>query len=377
VSSSPSPVVRLEALDAWRGICASLVALEHLSIQSVLHENRLIHFGYRFVDFFFVLSGFVIAHAYGKRLRERPSELWMFLHRRVGRLWPLHATILLAFVVFEVGVFLASKGGISIGREPFTERHTLPSLPANVFLVQAWNTLDHSSWNVPSWSISTEIVAYAVFGLLCVLARNRGWVAMAAAAIMGVSLYMVLYQSPLGMSSTFDNGIFRCLYGFMLGALTREVWERWKWRPGTIIEIAIVLLVLCAVMFLPGGAPAVIVTPIFAFVVWAFASADGSVSAALRRSVFQKLGAWSYSIYMVHSLIALIFFAGAVVVTKLGFPLFARIDDAATIVGPRYVTEPIAVIYLALVIVIARFTYERVELPGQRLWGRFGPRARR
>jgi peptidoglycan/LPS O-acetylase OafA/YrhL len=374
--SASSPPIRLEALDAWRGICATLVALEHLSIQSVLHENRLIQFGFRFVDFFFVLSGFVIAHAYGRRLRERPNEIWMFLHRRVGRLWPLHVTILAAFVAFEIGVYVAAKGGISIGREAFTERHTLSSLPANVFLVQAWNTLDHSTWNVPSWSISTEIVAYAVFGLLCVLLANRRWIAVAAAVIMAGSLYLVLYESPERMSSTYHNGIFRCLYGFMMGALAREVWHRWKWRAGTIAEIAIVILVFGSVVFLPGGEFGVIVTPVFAFVVWTFASADGAISKALCRPVFQRLGAWSYSIYMIHSLLALLVLAAAVVVTKLGFPLFARVDDAATIVGPRWATEAIAVLYVATVIVVARFTYQRIELPGQRLWSRFGPRAR-
>ncbi len=376
MSATPSPV-RLEALDAWRGICASLVALEHLSIQSVLHENRLVHFGYRFVDFFFVLSGFVIAHAYGQRLRDRPNEIFQFLHRRIGRLWPLHITILAAFIAFEIGVFVAGKGGISFGREAFTERHTLASIPHNVLLVQAWNTLDHSTWNVPSWSISTEIVAYAVFGVLCVLLRDRRWVVLAAIVLMTGSLYMVMYESPEGMSSTYQNGVFRCIYGFMMGALARQVWERWKWRAGTIAEIAIVLLVLGSVIFLPGGQVAVLVTPVFAFVVWAFASADGAVSRFLRRPAIQKLGAWSYSIYMVHALIVLIVLAGAVLVTKLGFPIFARVDDVATIVGPRWATELIAVLYLAIVIAVARFTYERVELPGQRLWARFGPRARR
>ena len=369
--------VRLEALDAWRGICATLVALEHLTIQSVLHENRLIHFGYRFVDFFFVLSGFVIAHAYGQRLREAPSEIWSFLHRRIGRLWPLHATILAAFVAFEIGVYVASKGGISIGRAAFTERHTLPTLPANLFLVHAWNTLDHSTWNVPSWSISTELLAYALFGVVCVALSQRSWVTAAALALMGASLYFVMYQAPEGMSSTYQDGIFRCVYGFMMGVLTRALWERWKWRANTLVEIAVVVAVLCGVILLPGGRPAVLVTPIFALAVWVFASADGSVSTALRRPLLQKLGAWSYSIYMVHSLIALLVLAGAVVVTKFGFPLFARVDDVATIAGPRWANELIAVGYLATVILVARFTYRRVELPGQRLWTRFGPKARR
>ncbi|MEO8702134.1 MAG: acyltransferase, partial [Kofleriaceae bacterium] len=113
--------MRFEALDAWRGICALIVAVEHLSITNVLHANEFVRHGARFVDFFFVLSGFVIAHAYRERLARGVAEARRFLWRRVGRLWPLHIAILLALIGAEVAILIAGKAGISIGREAFTD----------------------------------------------------------------------------------------------------------------------------------------------------------------------------------------------------------------------------------------------------------------
>ena len=52
---------RFQVLDSWRGICALLVALFHFPTASAISQSRFIASSYLFVDFFFVLSGFVIA----------------------------------------------------------------------------------------------------------------------------------------------------------------------------------------------------------------------------------------------------------------------------------------------------------------------------
>lgn len=360
---------RLEALDAWRGLCALLVVLEHFNVQNVLHTNELVHHSYRFVDFFFVLSGFVISHAYADRLHRGGSETRGFLIRRIGRLWPLHLVVLTSFVLFEVAIFVASKAHISVGKAAFTERDTLASLPANVFLVQAWGILDHSTWNVPAWSISTEILAYTVFALMCAWV-SRGWLIVLAAIVLLGSVVVIVLVAPAGMASTYDWGVFRCLFGFMTGVLTRELWRRWPIRGGTAVEIAIVIAVFTAVTLLPLDGPALLVTPIFALAVWIFASEDGTLSRLMTWSAPQALGRWSYSIYMVHALIVLVILAVATIATKYGVHVFARVNDIATLVGPVWLTTAITLGYLAIVLVIARFTYLRIELPGQRLFAR-------
>jgi peptidoglycan/LPS O-acetylase OafA/YrhL len=80
-------VKRFAALDSWRGLAACLVALHHLSRSMDSHVNALglIPNSYLFVDFFFVLSGFVIAANYEQRLAEGFS-VWRFALLRFGRL---------------------------------------------------------------------------------------------------------------------------------------------------------------------------------------------------------------------------------------------------------------------------------------------------
>ncbi len=361
MTALPTSTARFEALDAWRGICALLVALEHLGVDNVLHHNELVHHGYRFVDFFFVLSGFVIAHAYRERLSAGWSQVRSFLIRRLGRLWPLHMVVLLVFIGFQLGVTVAH---LSVGT--LAERNTFASVPANVLLIHSWGFVHHSTWNNPSWSISTEVFAYGVFALLCALLPDR-WVSWLAAFLLVASAAVLVWVAPLGMRSTFDFGLFRCVFGFMFGVLIRALWQRYRPRVGTVGEILVVTAVIGAVMLLPYDASSLLVTPIFALAVWIFASEDGALSTVMRHRWPQRLGAWSYSIYMVHAFIALAFLSAAMLATQHGIPLFERVGGVSTIVGSPSVTTTIVVAYVIAIVAVSRFSYRYIELVGQRL----------
>jgi peptidoglycan/LPS O-acetylase OafA/YrhL len=356
---------RFEALDAWRGLCAILVAIEHLNTTSFLRENELTHHAYRFVDFFFVLSGFVIAHAYRDKLVSDRSAVLPFLGRRFGRLWPLHIAVLGVLVAVELATLLAGRLGISMGREVFTGRTSPAALPTNFLLAHGWGMHDGTTWNGPSWSISTEWLAYAVFAGCCAVVGRR-WLSATSAVILVASASVILWIAPFGMKSNYDYAVFRCFYGFMTGVLVRDLWSRFAPRWGTWAELGSVVAVVVAVTWLPLDGTALIVTPLFGFTVWVFASEDGALSRVLRGRAAQALGAWSYSIYMVHFLVVFGIVMVAAVATKLGLPLMARIDGVTTIVGPGWVTALITVAYVATVIALSRITYLRIELPGQR-----------
>jgi len=75
--------------DSWRGICALMVALFHFPTRSMFSQSAFVGGAYLFVDFFFVLPGFVIASSYGSRL-SKPDELARFALVRLGRIYPLH-----------------------------------------------------------------------------------------------------------------------------------------------------------------------------------------------------------------------------------------------------------------------------------------------
>src|SRR5882757_7822109 len=91
---------RFEALDGWRGVCACLVVLFHFHGHSPVYSSALVRNSYLFVDFFFVLSGFVIAWNYATKLDTWPG-VKRFLILRLGRVYPLHLFMLLCFVAYE------------------------------------------------------------------------------------------------------------------------------------------------------------------------------------------------------------------------------------------------------------------------------------
>src|SRR5258708_26387972 len=91
---------RFEVLDSWRGLSATLVALFHLQAHSHFYELSLLRHSYLFVDFFFVLSGFVITANYRTRLVSGFS-FWHFMLLRFGRLYPLHFATFVAFILLE------------------------------------------------------------------------------------------------------------------------------------------------------------------------------------------------------------------------------------------------------------------------------------
>ena len=110
---------RFENLDAIRGICALFVALFHFPANGLLASNALVRNAYLFVDYFFVLSGFVIAFSYGDRLCAGEISLGRFIGLRLGRIYPLHLAVLAVFVLLQLLLLVPGLAGLS-DRAPFT-----------------------------------------------------------------------------------------------------------------------------------------------------------------------------------------------------------------------------------------------------------------
>src|SRR5260370_10521059 len=102
--------MHFRVLDSWRGIAALLVALFHLNVYSAIYSLDFFRNAYLFVDFFFVLSGFVITHSYGGRMGTRES-VGTFAIRRFHRLCALHSIVLLAVVLVGVATPTTSARG--------------------------------------------------------------------------------------------------------------------------------------------------------------------------------------------------------------------------------------------------------------------------
>ena len=373
--------LRFEVLDSWRGICALLVALFHFPLAGPVSENAFVRGSFLFVDFFFVLSGFVIAHAYAARVSSGEGFA-KFMITRFGRLFPLHAFMLAAFVGFEL--FRLAIPRLAGGQAAFTGAFSLDMLPANLALLHGLGIHDHLSWNAPSWSISTELFAYLFFGLVLLLLKRFSLFAFAAAALAGpVLLY---FLSPDFMDATYDFGLVRCLFGFSAGVLTHHALagsvgtsddtkeSRLAW---TLAEIAVVLAVILFVSTSAASAGGLLAPFIFAFAVAVFAHEGGAVSRLLRWRPFLLLGTISYSIYLTHIFVqSRMMNAAKLLDGRLGLGLLEAKGDVSVFAAAH--AAPMIAIMVLAVIAVSLATYHVIEAPGRdffrRLVGRVGMR---
>lgn len=282
---------RFTTLDSLRGVCALIVALFHFPLTGEVNELPLIANGWLFVDFFFVLSGFVLCRAYEGRLAT-PSDAGRFAFRRFGRVWPLHAVMLAAFVGMAV-----------LQRDVGDEQHSLSAIGTNLLLIHGLGMHSELTWNGPSWSISVEWVLYLIFAALAFVPNRRVAYAMLAMA----GLAVLVFLAPNGMESTFDFGMFRGLAGFFTGALIAHLPLR---RLGTAAEVATTAMV---VAFVSLGLWLFLAPLVFGLAVYVFAGSAGLLSRGLNARPLVKVGEWSYSIYMTHAaLISAMYMTGQI-----------------------------------------------------------------
>jgi len=309
---------RFVALDAWRAAAALAVVYGHLTAGRLGAGERHLAF-YLAVDFFFVLSGFVLAHRYWAELTEG-GPFRPVIVARLARLYPAHACVLLALLLaFGVEAIPAIRAGVPVlaawgdAIPPFPGGGGLYTFVLNALLLQSVGfTPKGMSWNVPSWSISVEF--FGSLALLLLIARWRWRGIRAALAAIAVAGYGVVFAAKGQLDAIFDAllqvvnlGLLRCIAGIALGMLCLLAFRRYlaQWSEGTLVTTALELAAIGAVL-------AVMIRPDYhsardgfyplaaAMVIVVFALEAGLIGRLLRLSPFAYLGGLSYSIYLVH-----------------------------------------------------------------------------
>lgn len=351
----------LAGLTALRGLAAIGVVLFHIDVCLFYREmgtllpkatSGLVANGYLWVDFFFILSGFVIHHAYAGRLGAgfRWRSLAAFYAARFFRICPLHLALTLLLVLAVVGVG-AWRPELKDGS--WAAFFGWSTLPANLLLTHAMTPGAGLSLNIVSWSIAVEWWVYVSAPLVIpVLSLGGRIVASACIAVGGlvlVALYVLVGRDTLDI--TFDYGVVRCLGGFLIGlGLYRLLRSTRPLPPFAADALAIAALSGIAVVMHMNALDLWIV-PLFAGLVVAGASPEGWISQALRLQLLQFLGRISYSIYLVHGLVFMLFWFGAPALgLRFPTPLEAWGFAAA---------------FLLLTFVGAALTYRYLERPGQ------------
>ncbi len=167
------------------------------------------------LDFFFILSGVVMAHVYSDLSRFRYGK---YINRRFFRIYPLH---LLTFL-FLAGIAFV---GVKLGFTPsHPERYDFDTAWMHLTMVHAWYFDPVITFNVPSWSVSAEWFVYLIFPVFLVLKDRVSartlliLAALTAAGWYAATLYVTGYSYP----NLVGFALFRVVADFFLGFALRE-----------------------------------------------------------------------------------------------------------------------------------------------------------
>ncbi|HEY4944025.1 MAG TPA: acyltransferase [Rhizomicrobium sp.] len=370
---TPGPQAHFQALDSLRGIAALGVVLLHITwvfpgsgFQPVLHMGLM-------VDFFFVLSGFVIAFNYRERLSSGP-DLGRFVWLRFWRLYPLHLAMLALFVAIEAGKHLArTRYGLAGQAAPMFD---LKAIGTNLFLLQSLQTHPAANdFNAPSWSISAEFYTYILFALVVVLlGTGRRFIAAALAIMLASAVFLRLAPGPFALNCSSYLGIFRCTLGFFLGALLVPVRSRLasrdRGRAADAIAWASVAGVLLVLALPAGFSDLAIYLPVAILIVALSLDSSGTLASFLSLRPLRWLGAISYSIYMTHFAVTWLMAQALHLALHIPFELYTQGGiTAPTLVPPAWLGSAWVIAAIALTLALSQITYAWIEEPF-RLWSK-------
>jgi len=296
---------RIYEIDSLRGIAALVVVLTHFQ---PFFWTKVVHWGFLAVDLFFILSGFVLTRTYERQVLSGSITARNFLARRFARLAPLHYLAMGLLGIMDVASWATGHGHV------FNWYMPLYSFFLNLLFLQNVGLTNEMTWNDVSWSISTEMAVNLIW--FYALSRLRPTVALFAAAIVAASLFIFTTMGP-NLDFTFANkfginiGLVRCIMGFSLGVVMARLM-----RPGICTPSAAGHVTAVAVLALmawvgysyrePGMEGADYVVVLFLYPALLFLALDNRtfLSPFLRWRPLVFLGDISYSVYLMHPLVA-------------------------------------------------------------------------
>ncbi|MBY3502835.1 acyltransferase [Rhizobium laguerreae] len=279
-------------LDELRGLAALSVVLLHAS---QIFSFRLNSHSYLAVDFFFCLSGFVLANGYDQTLKSGALGSKAFFLKRVVRLYPMIVVgvglgVIASQVALTPRIALADVSILAVG--------ALILLPLGLLVGQ-----EAFAINNPLWSICFEMVASVAYG--CIARRRfHFWYEIAAIALLAAALFQVVMLEggigPVGFASwrAFLEGFIRVGFSFLAGVLI------FRWRIYQRVGAAppqIPLFVLIAVLIPPFSVPNDIYDFIcIAVIIPIVVALAAAVPQGAERPFAAYLGQLSYPLYAVH-----------------------------------------------------------------------------
>jgi peptidoglycan/LPS O-acetylase OafA/YrhL len=293
-------------LDGLRGTAAILVVIFHLlEAYFPKYSDLPIHHGYLAVDFFFLLSGFVIGYAYDDRWTSGMSP-WEFLKIRLVRLHPL---VILSMILGAIGFWFDGYTNnpmhVSLLKVIVVMLIGFTMLPAPD--VRGWN--ETHSLNGPCWSLLQEYIAniiYAFFGKR--MSKIILWIIVIASAVALTSF--AIWHKDVAQGWAFDQfwmAFTRMMFPFFAGLLLFRIGKLIKLPMAYFLSSLLLTVLFCMPTFKYNGlyeaACIIIAFPIIVAV------GAGSQISGTWAKVCKFFGDISYPLYITHYTFIYIFTA--------------------------------------------------------------------
>lgn len=313
-------------LDGLRGVAAVMVVIFHFfeTFTGGNHLRQIINHGYLAVDFFFVLSGFVIGYAYDDRWGK--MTLGGFFKRRLIRLHPM---IIMGMVIGAIGFYFSASPIVfpGIAQVPFWKLmivmligFTLIPVPLSMD-IRGWTEMH--PLDGPAWSLFFEYIANIFYGLFLRKASKK--VLAVLVFIAGAALIHLAVTSPNGdviggwslEPHQLRIGFTRLLYPFLAGLLLSRVVKPGMFK-NAFLWCSLMIIVLFAVpriggkdhLWMNGLYDSLTIIVLFPLVV--YLGASGEVKGRFASKLCRFFGDISYPIYIIHYPLIYIFTAWVV-----------------------------------------------------------------
>ena len=349
-----------------RGLAALMVVLVHFQsfVHPTIHPDETTFFfykGYLWVDFFFILSGFVMSYVYNIEhpVRHTTYDTFQYLIARIARIYPLHFVSLIAtlslFTLIASFNWFIDEAFCCVFDDPL---RTFESLVGNLFLVHAWGMFESYTWNYPSWSLSVEFFCYLIFATLLTMESENRKLTLLALSCTALFFYCLHFATNSDIDTHFELSAIRAVSAFTIGILLffwRKVVSDFSDRHITVIQIAICSALLFSLHIGITDILSIILMAILVLVTW---EDRGYLCSCLNIRPLHAIGLLSFSIYMWHYLFKFIA-QQADWENYLGLPLQSSAAGSLLFI----------LFLISLVVPVAIWSYHSVEIPARKWVG--------
>lgn len=316
-----------EILDGLRGVAALLVVCYHIFEGYAFAGGEAvikgINHGYLAVDFFFILSGFVISYAYDSRWTKQDNPLTVkgFFLRRLVRLHPM---VILGAVIGTITFLI--QGSVQWDGTHIATSAVMLALLAAMFLIPAvpgghYEVRGNGEMyplNGPTWSLFFEYIGNILYALFIRRFSDKTlkvWTSILGILFCAFAVFDISGYGSVGVGWTLDKvnffgGLLRMLFPFSLGMLLSRKFKPFRingafWKCSLLLAITLFIPYLGArisaqglTLTLNGAYEFLCIAVIFPLIV--LAGASGALTDGASGKICRTMGQISYPLYIVH-----------------------------------------------------------------------------